>query len=231
MRERATIVLFDIDGTLVTCGGAGRRAMERAFVEAVGDASVGAFGYGGMTDRAIVREALTRAGAAIDEARIDAVLDRYLTHLEDELPRASGYSVLPGVLDALEALERERARGRAIAIGLGTGNLERGAALKLERAGLWERFAFGGFGSDHEDRATLLARGAARGLALLAPGADAAVVVVGDTPRDVLAAHAIGARCVAVATGTYELDALRAHAPHRLLRDLTELTATDVLED
>ena len=231
MRQRATIVLFDIDGTLVTCGGAGRRAMERAFVEAVGDASVGAFGYGGMTDRAIVREALTRAGAIIDEARIDEVLDRYLVHLEDELPRATGYAVLPGVLEALEALESERAQGRSIAIGLGTGNLARGAALKLERGGLWSRFAFGGFGSDHEDRATLLARGAARGLEHLVPGAHATVVVVGDTPRDVLAAHAIGARCVAVATGTYGLDELRAHAPHRLVRDLTDLTAADLLDD
>jgi len=227
-----TVVLFDIDGTLVTCGGAGRRAMERVFVEELGDASVVGFGFGGMTDRAIVREAFTRAAVALDEARMDAVLERYLTHLADELPRSAGYAVLDGVMHALETLEALRERGAPIAIGLGTGNLVRGAELKLSQAGLWERFSFGGFGSDHEDRPALLARGAARGRELLGhdDSESASVVVIGDTPRDILAAHAIGARCIAVASGAYDHESLATHGPHRLLRSLLELSADDVLE-
>ncbi len=206
--------------------------MERAFVEELGDASVVGFGFGGMTDRAIVREAFSRAGVALVDSRMDAVLERYLRHLADELPRSRGYAVLEGVMHALETLEAARGAGHPMVIGLGTGNLVRGAELKLTQAGLWERFRFGGFGSDHEERPALLARGAARGRELLAhDDTDSTlVVVIGDTPRDILAAHAIGARCIAVASGSYDRETLARHAPHRLFRSLLELTADDVLE-
>jgi len=198
-----TIVLFDIDGTLVTCGGAGRRAMELAFGDVLGRDDVGRFSFGGMTDRAIVRAAT--ANAQHDEGAIDAVLDRYLAHLETTLPSAEGFAVLPGVVALLDAL----ASKAHVAVGLGTGNLERGAALKLGRAALWDRFAFGGYGSDHEDRARLLRSGAERGAASLGvPLPSARVVIVGDTPRDVAAARALGASVIAVATGGYAAPAL-----------------------
>jgi phosphoglycolate phosphatase-like HAD superfamily hydrolase len=221
MLIRPVVLLFDIDGTLLTCGGAGHRAMERAIRERT-EKIVADFSFGGMTDRAIVRQALTRAGLEIDDGLLDATLERYLTHLADELPRASGYAVLAGVHEVLDVLEDERARGAPLAIGLGTGNLVRGAELKLRPARLWGRFGFGGYGSDDEDRAALLRHGAERGArALQASDAGAVdVVVIGDTPRDVHAARAIGARCIAVATGAFDRAALAAESPDVLLDSL-----------
>lgn len=203
---RPTIALFDIDGTLVTCGGAGRTAMERAFGDVLGRADVGTFSYGGMTDRAIVRAAARNAGKDDDDATLDRVLARYLAHLEAELARAEHFRVLRGVHTLLDAL----AAHSHVAVGLGTGNLEVGAQLKLGHGRIAERFAFGGFGSDHEDRGRLLAAGAHRGAAHLGahPGA-ARVVVIGDTPRDIAAARAIGAHVIAVATGGFAAHELR----------------------
>jgi phosphoglycolate phosphatase-like HAD superfamily hydrolase len=108
-------------------------------------------------------------------------------------------------------------------VGLGTGNLRDGARLKLSRVGLHERFAFGGFGSDHEARDALLRVGAERGAGTLrAPLSACRVVVIGDTPRDVAAAQAIGAECLAVATGPFSVDALAACGPTHCFRDLAE---------
>jgi phosphoglycolate phosphatase-like HAD superfamily hydrolase len=201
-----TIALFDIDGTLITCGGAGRAAMEAAFADRLGRADVGGFPYGGMTDRAIVRAATRAAERADDDATLDDLLVHYLGHLETQLARGERFAVLPGVVALLDAL----AAHAHVAVGLGTGNLETGARLKLRRGGIWERFAFGGYGSDHEDRGKLLAAGAARGAARLGVElAVARVVVIGDTPRDIAAGRAIGAEVIAVATGGYasgELD-------------------------
>lgn len=202
---RSAILLFDVDGTLLTCGGAGRAAMERAFEGHLGRADVGGFPYGGMTDRAIVRAATRAAGRDDDEATLDRLLAIYLANLADELGRAERFAVLPGVVALLDALD---GHGR-LAVGLGTGNLVDGARLKLARAGLWERFAFGGYGSDHEDRARLLEAGARRGAERLGLAREGArVVVIGDTPRDVAAGRAIGAEIVAVATGGYDAAAL-----------------------
>ncbi len=202
---RPTVALFDIDGTLITCGGAGRTSMERAFGEVLGRSDTGSFPYGGMTDPAIARQA-TRAAGHLDEAALlHRVLERYLGHLEGELARSEGYRVLEGVLTLLEALEPHA----HVAVGLGTGNLETGARLKLVRGALWHRFSFGGYGSDHEDRARLLARGVERGAAKLGCSVGAVrVVVIGDTPRDVSAARAIGATVVGVTTGSYDEAAL-----------------------
>jgi phosphoglycolate phosphatase-like HAD superfamily hydrolase len=197
---RPTIALFDIDGTLVSCGGAGRAAMERAFADLLGRSDVGGFPYGGMTDRAIVRAATRAAGRHDDDETLDALLGRYVGHLETELGSTHPFRVLDGVLALLDALT-----GHAhVAVGLGTGNLEIGARLKLSRGALWDRFGFGGYGSDHEDRGRLLAVGAARGAAKLGVHVGAArVVVIGDTPRDVHAGRAIGADVIAVATGGF----------------------------
>jgi len=226
-----TVVLFDIDGTLVTCGGAGRIAMERAFADQLGSRTVADFGFGGMTDRAIAREGLRRGGLAPAETELDAFLERYLAYLAEELPRSAGYRVLAGVTTALDGLEALRDAGQPIAIGLGTGNLERGARLKLEPGSLWHRFTFGGYGSDHEDRALLLERGAVRGaeaLRVARPGVR--VVVIGDTPRDVAAAHAIGAHCIAVASGPFDGPALAAHGPRRVHETLESLALDDLFE-
>ncbi len=218
---RPTVFLFDVDGTLVT-GGGGRRAMERALALAVGAPSARAsFSFGGMTDRAIARRALAELGAETGGDAIDRLLERYLSFLHEDLEGARPPCAVPaGALAALELA----ASHEGAAIGLGTGNVERGARAKLARVGLEGRFAFGGFGCDHEERAELLRVGAGRGAARLgvAPAA-CRVVVVGDTPLDVAAAHAIGAECVAVATGSYGRAELAACGPAFVCDRLDEL--------
>lgn len=222
---RPTVFLFDIDGTLLSTDGAGRRAMERAFERHTGRRDACAFPFAGMTDRAILRAGLEVLGGAADEGAIDALLALYVAALEEELATAV-CRVHPGVEAALDAVLTRASS----AIGLGTGNVREGARLKLGRVGLFERFAFGGFGCDHERRDELLRCGAERGAALLgAPRSACRVVVIGDTPKDVAAAQAIGAEAIAVATGPYGADALAACGATRVFAHLAEAGALDAL--
>lgn len=226
---RPTVLLFDIDGTLIGAGGAGRRAVERAFVAECGRADqLDAVQFNGFTDPLIVRTGLELLGLPPEPARIEAILAAYLAVLPDELARATGFHVKPGVEALLAALV-----GRAgVAVGLGTGNLRAGAMLKLERAGLGAHFGFGGYGCDHADRAELLRIGAARGAAMLgAPPADCRVVVIGDTPRDVAAAHAIGAVCIGVGTGGIATDVLRAAGADVAVDALTDAAVLAALRE
>lgn len=208
MRTRPTVFLFDIDGTLILTGGAGRRAMAAAFTDtqSPGAGAVLDFSFAGMTDRAIVRAGLrTLSGETPSDAAIDGVLARYLEHLEDHVLRSAEYQIMPGVTAVLEWL----AGKENIAIGLGTGNVKKGALAKLARGSLDAHFGFGGFGCDAEDRAELLRIGAQRGAdALGVPLSECRVVVIGDTPKDVAAAIAIGAECIGVGTGGFEPRAL-----------------------
>ncbi|HWP67561.1 MAG TPA: HAD family hydrolase [Candidatus Limnocylindria bacterium] len=219
-----TVLLFDIDGTLVSMRGAGRRALVRAFEAELGRPDVfDALEFAGMTDPAIVRYGLAAAGVPADAASVARLLAAYVRALEDEVRRSTDCFVHPGV----EALLDACAARPEVAIGLGTGNVRPGARAKLERLGLYHRFAFGGFGCDHEERARLIAIGAERGAARLGrPRAACRVVVIGDTPRDVAAAHAIGAEAVAVATSTFDVDTLRAAGAAAF----PDLTAPGVLE-
>ncbi len=213
---KPTVFLFDIDGTLMDSGGAGRRSVERAFAVRHGraDACAG-ISFGGMTDRAIARAGLTAIGVAATPEAIDDILARYLEALAAELV-ASRAIVHAGIEAALEAVAATGA-----AVGLGTGNVRDGARLKLSRVGLHHRFAFGGFGCDDEARDALLRVGVERGArALSVAPAACRVVVVGDTPKDVAAAHAIGAESIAVATGSFTVEALAACRPTRVFRDL-----------
>ena len=202
------ILLFDIDGTLLHAGGAGRRAVARVFGERFARREVfDDVRFHGMTDRAIVRGGLARAGLAADEAAIDAVCAAYLAALADEVPHSAGFRIMPGAAALLEALA-----GRAgLAVGLGTGNLREGARIKLEHARLSHHFAFGGFGCDAEDRAALLRIGAERGARHLgADLGDCRTIVIGDTPKDVAAAQAIGAESLTVETSGFAAAELRA---------------------
>jgi phosphoglycolate phosphatase-like HAD superfamily hydrolase len=192
------IVLFDLDGTVLTFEGAapgpGRTALERATQElcALERATEGLRVAGG-TDRALARAMLRRAGMAEDDAAIDALLDAYARHLELIL-RMRRYLPIGEVARVVEAL-----RARAATVGIATGNTRRGARLKLASAGLEASFdlARGAYGCEAEPRADIVRLAAER---CGAGTGGAAVVVVGDTDRDVLAARAIGARVVGVAT-------------------------------
>ncbi len=218
--DKPLVVLFDVDGTLVLTGGAGRKAMRRAFAEVHGDASVlERMDFRGMTDQGILHEACVGSGIEPTEGAVGDVLERYLVLLEEELERSTGYSVMPGVMDLVTALERRP----GAALGLGTGNVRRGAEIKLRPCGLDARLAFGGFGCDAKDRAELLRMGFLRGAERLGVAADECVrVVVGDTPLDVRAAHAVSAACIAVGTGGHALDALRAEGATVVVEDLRD---------
>jgi phosphoglycolate phosphatase-like HAD superfamily hydrolase len=216
------LVLFDVDGTLLTAHGAGKRALHRALLEVFGTAGpIDAYDFRGRTDTRIVRDLLDAAGvpAEVVQAREGAFFDRYVAGLEEELAAGGRVSLLPGVADLVEALT---ASGRCL-VGLLTGNVEGGARAKLRPTGLLPHFRVGAFGSDDPDRRRLPAVAAGRAAALAGRtfrGPD--TVIVGDTPRDIDCARAFDASAVAVATGGHSLEGLAAHAPDHLFADLTD---------
>jgi len=219
-----TLFLFDIDGTLISADGAGRRALERAFLVRHGRAGALEFRFDGMTDPGIMEQALTRMGFASSSIAQESqhLLELYLEALAEEVVSTEHYRVHPGV----EQILSELAVQEGVAIGLGTGNLERGARIKLRRGSLDRHFAFGGFGSDHGVRSELLRIGAERGAALLnRPRSACRVVVIGDTPKDIEAAHAIGAECLAVATGHYGESELQSFSPALVASSLAQPSA------
>ena len=219
------LILFDIDGTLLWSDGAGRRAMERALTHAFGSAGDAAYRYDGKTDRQIVRDLMRMAGH--EDARIDGemagIFELYLEGLHAELADGGNVRVLPGVPEVLDALE---ARDDVV-LGLLTGNIEPGARAKLRAAGIdFDRFRVNAFGSDHEHRPMLPA--VAQGRMRDALGLDVRgdrVVIIGDTPADIACGRDIGARAIAVATGRYAVDELRAHAPAAVFADLSDTDA------
>jgi phosphoglycolate phosphatase-like HAD superfamily hydrolase len=232
---RFSALLFDIDGTLVHAGGAGRRAVEAALERHLGSAVrpqeswLGELRLDGMTDRLIVREAMVALGLPFDVRTCDAILDSYVENLRGEI-HGPGYAVLPGV-EAL--LARAHAAGRVV--GLCTGNVARGARVKLARGGLdrffgWAEGAPNGFAEDGEAReriveAVLRRVAAVRGTGV-APG-DA--VVVGDTPRDIDAARCCGVPVLAVATGRFGVEELRRHGADVAVETLGDPAALDFL--
>lgn len=222
------LVLFDIDGTILSTRGVAATAIRDALVEGFGTAGpVDSFPFMGKTDPQILRELLLAAGVA--PARIagglDRAVNRYVELLGERL-RHDHVCLCRGIRALLERL----AADRGVLTALLTGNLERGAAVKLGAAGLAHLFAFGAYGSDHEDRNLLvpLARERARALT----GCDFAghaTVVVGDAPPDVLCAHAGGARAVAVASGWTSVEELSRQRPHALLPDLGDTDAAQAV--
>ena len=225
---RPTLLLFDVDGTLVTTGGAGRRALEQVFSACFGREDACSFALDGMTDRAIVRAGLTAIGITPTEKDIDSVLAEYVRILEAEVAKVDGslYRLHAGIDQALDA-----ASGFAgVALGLGTGNIREGARVKLSRVGIYQRFAFGGFGCDHEDRIELLRCGARRGAEHLGVStAECRVVVIGDTPKDVAAARGIEAESIGVGTGRYSAAQLLAAGATAAFPDLSAPGALESL--
>ena len=223
---RPTVLLFDIDGTLLDTGGAGRRAIARAFDSLHGraDACRG-FSFDGMTDRGIVRLGLQAISAPISDEAIDQLLARYVDCLEESVRSVTDdrYIVHAGMREAVDAAHSAR-----MAVGLGTGNIREGARVKLSRVGLFEKFSFGGFGDDHELRPELIRKGAERGAQQLGvPLGAARVVVIGDTPKDISAAQAIGAESIGVATGGYTSEQLRATGATHVFETLADAGALD----
>jgi phosphoglycolate phosphatase-like HAD superfamily hydrolase len=213
------VCLFDIDGTLLSSGGAGKAAMEAALREEFGlDAIRGQVPYSGRTDRSIGRDLLRLHGFDDAPASWQRLRDGYLERLPRCLQRHPG-RVLPGIAALLERLSvRED-----VAVGLLTGNVRAGARLKLGHYGLFHHFAFGGFGDEHFDRDDVAREALAEVRRHLNGSVQLdRVWVIGDTPLDVSCARSIGARVVAVATGWHSRDELEAAAPDLLFADLSD---------
>jgi phosphoglycolate phosphatase-like HAD superfamily hydrolase len=196
-------VLFDVDGTLLTTGGAGARAWSMACEKLYGrPVEIERITESGMTDSAVCRAALVdvlgRDPVPVETAALTA---GYLDHLPETVAGSDGYRLSPGIVPLLERLS-----GQGVLLGLTTGNIEPAARIKLERGGLNRFFAFGGFGSDSNLRPELTRRALERGIEAASGelGRDG-FIAVGDTPLDILAAHEIGIRIAAVATGLYHV--------------------------
>ncbi len=217
-------MLFDIDGTLVDTGGAGREALDAAFEDSwdLGDATRGVVLAGG-TDPEIVREVLNaRLGLTADQVsagQIKGVLAHYLAHLPRCMARAQRYRVLPGVEELLSTL----AARPEVMLGLCTGNITAGARLKLAKAQLNKFFRTGGFGAEARTRAGIVAVALDR-LARIAGErmARQRVLLVGDTVRDIRAGLAAGVVPVGVCTGPDSAEALRAEGARLVLPSLAE---------
>jgi phosphoglycolate phosphatase-like HAD superfamily hydrolase len=212
------VVLFDIDGTLVSSGGAGRAAMEAALTSVFG-VRAGADGvpFSGRTDRAITRDLFRRHAIEESAANWQDFLAAYLGHLPGCLQEHRGL-VLPGITALLEQM----ATRKDVTLGLLTGNVREGARLKLGHFGLFHHFAFGGFGDHHHDRDEVAREALAAAHDHLRGRKPQNVWVIGDTPLDVRCARAIGARAVAVATGWHSREELAGSRPDLLLTDLSD---------
>ncbi len=216
------LLLFDIDGTLLTSGGAGERALRLGFRDRFGiDDDLSTVDIAGRTDSGIVRRMLAAHRLPETPENITAFFDGYLHHLAREIPRTAG-RLLPGILPLLDAL-KPRAD---IVLALLTGNLARGAEIKLLHYGVWHYFEFGAYADDHHDRDQLGHFAKAR--ALERHGIDFApelILVLGDTPHDITCARAIGAKVIAIATGKFARADLTLHAPDFLFDDLGDVPA------
>lgn len=211
------ILLFDIDGTLLNSGGAGQAAMEAALAQAFNiTAPTTGISVAGRTDRAIISDLFSFHGIEATVENHRRMISAYLAHLPSELARRRGL-ILPGVVSLLERL----ASSSPSLLGLLTGNLQRGAELKLNHFGLMHHFRGGGFGDRHRHRDDV-ARDAIACIRRLHPDAlNEPVWVIGDTPADVQCGRAIGASVLAVATGMYSAEQLESSRPDCLVEDFS----------
>ncbi len=214
---KSLLVLFDLDRTLIESGGAGRAALQRAFVDVCGiHDDLSSVGHDGKTDRATVERVLALYGHSLSE--LGAVRDRYLSFLVEELAAREG-AVLPGVTELLAALSSRS----NTAMGLATGNFREGAMQKLHRYDLDRWLPDGGYGDNYLARADVVRDGINRLRREL--GGTPSVLVFGDTPHDMQAAIEAGATAFGVATGSHSAESLTAAGAHQVFGDLSDLGA------
>ncbi|AFM25020.1 HAD family hydrolase [Desulfomonile tiedjei] len=216
------LILFDIDGTLMDSGGAGIAALNLALQDLTGiREGFRGIDCAGKTDIQIVLEAYAKWGVVSGDGMVRAFVDRYLHHLPEQVTMRNGGNVKKGVHDLLAALSRVS----DYALGLLTGNVEKGARVKLAPHRLNDYFPLGAFGDDSADRNELLPIALRRFGRVNARPVDAkACLVIGDTPRDVECAHVHSAPCLAVATGRYSTPELVAAGADLALDDLSDTT-------
>jgi phosphoglycolate phosphatase-like HAD superfamily hydrolase len=218
--NRPQAILFDVDGLLITTGGAGTRSWRWAFEELYGiPADIGEFTEAGMTDPVVGRLAFRAViGHEPSAEELGCVVSHYLMRLPEEVAQSSGYRVLDGVEELLPRLCRD-----GFLLGITTGAVEAAAHIKLVRANLNRFFAFGGYGSDSADRGELTRTAITRAGEIRGSPLDPQLVlVVGDTPNDIAAAHAAQAIGVGVASGHYSEEELRDAGAEHVLGSLEE---------
>lgn len=212
------LVLFDIDGTLITSGGAGARSWRHAFEQLHGvPADIDSHSQAGETDPVVARKTFEGAiGREPTERELAAIFALYLRRLSHEVAASEGYRVLEGASEMLTRLS-----DAGIMLGIVSGAMEGAARVKLGRADLNRFFLFGGYGTDSPDRTKLTTAAIDHASMLHDHAVDPAhVSVVGDTPLDVAAARAVGAVAVAVASGSYTVDELAATGADHVLPSL-----------
>ena len=220
MTDLPRILLFDIDGTLVSTGGAGAVAWKQAFEELYGiPADIGQYTDAGMTDPDVgaktFEAVLNRTPSPQELAQL---VQRRLEHLPEAVEKSEGYRVLPGVPERLKQLSRA-----GHLLGLITGNGDGAAHIKLQRAGLNRWFTYGAYASAGVDRPEIVRQAVGLGEAML--GCDVPnteIFVIGDTPLDIQAAHAVDCTAIAVATGKYDVAALEEAGADHVLETLEE---------
>ena len=216
------LLLFDIDGTLITSGGAGENALRLGIKDRFGiDDDLSGIEIAGRTDSGIARQFFAKHSLPDTPGNTASFFEGYLSHLPRLLSEKNG-RLLPGIVPLLDALSARE----DVILALLTGNLERGAKLKLTHYGVWDYFEFGAYADDHHDRNQLghFARTRARerhGIEF----PPERIYVLGDTPHDITCARTIGAKAVAIATGQFTHAQLAPHTPDFLFDDLGDLPA------
>ena len=220
--DAITVVLFDIDGTLLDMRGAGRKSFVRALKTVFGwDDDIQYINFAGNTDLNVLQKVMEKHGRNLtdDDRR------RFFAQIPVELAQTAGEAELviyPGVRELLEKLSADP----RVMLGLVTGNVEASARIKLWQFDLHGHFVLGAFGDDHADRTEIARLAMKRVRDSLKPGQEVGgLFLVGDTPFDIAAAKTIQAKSIAVATGKFGVDALRDAGADHVLTDLSETDA------
>jgi phosphoglycolate phosphatase-like HAD superfamily hydrolase len=215
------LVLFDIDGTLLSSEGIGRTAMRRALGSIFGSPGNPAYRYDGKTDRQIVRDVMRLEGHSDEyiDSQMEKLIETYLEGLRENA-KSGNFNVRPleGVAELLDALEPRE----DVVLGLLTGNVETGARTKLIAAGINpDRFRINAFGSDHEHRPELPAIAQRRASEKLGLDIERGrMIVIGDTPADIACGRSLGAKAIGVASGHYTVEQLLEHDPYAVFPSL-----------
>ena len=216
------VLLFDIDGTLIRCGGAGGKSLLAAMADEFALEEVSPVPIHGRTDLGIVNQLLGDHGIECTEANRHRLYNRYYSLLPArlaQLAEAAEAHILPGVQSLLGHLSTSS----NFVVGLLTGNMPTSARIKLEHFELWDHFQFGVFGNQADHRARL----AEPAMAAIAnhcgePVHAKDVTIIGDTPLDVELAKVMGSRSLALCTGGFSADDLQQSGADLVLEDLSD---------